>query len=239
MKKSVFILSIVLSSFASAAAEVKEFDSANISEVVVQNISGKVDVVSTDSVKTVVTATKNKFSENCTITIENNNKQLVVKIEKTGFFNSGDCDVDLELKIPKHANLDISNVSGSSNVKGDLGNLSLKLISGNLDAEGEFKKINGESVSGDVNMRGLTGGGKLQSVSGAINLTFAGSKINGDIDINTVSGSAILLLPKGSAIKTSLKSISGELSNEIGDSPEADFKISMRSVSGNLKVKPY
>jgi hypothetical protein len=47
------------------------------------------------------------------------------------------------------------------------------------------------------------------------------------------------MFPKGTKVKTSYKAGSGEMSNELGDNPEAAFKVSMKAGSGDLKIKSY
>lgn len=59
----------------------------------------------------------------------------------------------------------------------------------------------------------------------------------GELDIKTGSASAEIVLPKTAKVRTSFTAGSGELTNEIGDSPDSKFKISMMAGSGNLHIK--
>ncbi|MBK9323748.1 MAG: DUF4097 family beta strand repeat protein [Bdellovibrionaceae bacterium] len=237
--KLVLIATLLATSVALANPEVKEFDSAGLVEVKVENMSGLVSVSTGEGNKAIVSATKNKFSDKCKMTIEKVDRKLLVKVEKSGIFSTGDCDVNFEIKTPKSVNVDVSSRSGDLKVTGTQGKLDFKIGSGNVLADGEFKNLDGKSGSGDVTVKGLSGGGELKTGSGAITLTFATSKLNGSIDIKSGSGNATLLFPKGSLVMTNYKAGSGEMTNELGDNPKAEFKISMKAGSGDLKIKTY
>lgn len=238
MKQFAYIFTCLLSSSAFAAEEVKVFDSKGLSSVEVENTSGKVTVMSTEGDKASVGALKNKFSDKCKMTMDKSGHKLVVKVEKnTGEFSAEDCDVDLQVKVPKKANLKLIVGSGKLTINDVEGELEFKNGSGSLVAIGKFSKIDGKTGSGRVIVKGLTGGGEIKSGSGEVDLTFAVSPTKGDIDLKTGSGSATLVFPQGTKIKTKYKAGMGSYINELGETPNAAFEVSMKTGSGNLTIK--
>ena len=234
--KVITIAMIVLGLFSLANAETKEFDLAGISKVEVNSRSGDVSITAVDAGKATVTATKKQFGENCKLTIEKKGRTLFVEVEKTGVFKD-DCEVDFEITAPKTVVLDLDSGSGEIKVKGTSGDLSFNVGSGAVDIDAEIKKLEGKSGSGGVSIKGLTTGGSLRSGSGAINLVYRVAPVLGELDIKTGSASAEIVLPKATKVRTSFTAGSGELTNEIGDSPDSKFKISMMAGSGNLHIK--
>ena len=82
MKFLILVLTAVLGFTAHAATETKEFDSAQLDEVELTNLSGKISVIAVDAPKATITATKIKFAEACNMIIDKIGDKLVVKVEK-------------------------------------------------------------------------------------------------------------------------------------------------------------
>lgn len=240
MNKVVLILIFLIGCSALATSEPKEFEVKDLTGVSVENTSGKVFITETDGSKAYVVATKNKFGDKCKMTVERSGNKLVIKLEKTSsFFSTEECNVDFQVKVPKNVDLNITLGSGNLTVKGIHGDLAFKIGSGDILADGTFRKISGFSGSGKIALRGLIGGGELKTGSGDMDLTYAVASLNGELELKTGSGRTTILFPKGAKIKTNFKAGSGKLSNELGDTPEASFKVSMKTGSGDLNIKSY
>ena len=65
MKNLMIALISILTTTVFAAPETKEFDSAGLTQVVIENTSGKVSVSASTGAKATVVATKNEFTDNC------------------------------------------------------------------------------------------------------------------------------------------------------------------------------
>jgi DUF4097 and DUF4098 domain-containing protein YvlB len=239
MKKLILVISCLVVQTALAASETKEFDTKDMTELSIENQSGKIKISSLENSKASVTATKNKFSEKCTMTLEKKGMKLVVKVEKTNSLSVEECDVDFDIKVPKGVDTEITQGMGSINISGLHGTLEFKLGLGDIMADGSFKKVDGKSGSGKVELKGLSGPGELKTGKGDILLSFNKILSKGEFEIKSGMGDATVLFPKGSKIKSSFKAGSGDLSNELGDSADADFKISMKTGMGSLKIKAY
>lgn len=231
---TIVIIALGLSSLANA--ETKEFDLVDISKVKFNNGSGDVSITAVDSGKATVTATKRQFGEHCKLTIDKRGNTLFVEVEKTGVFKDH-CKVDFNITAPKTATLSLNSGNGDIKVKGTSGDLSFSVGSGSVDVDAEVKKLEGKSGSGDLSIKGLTSGGTLKTGSGKINLVYNVAPTLGELDIKTGSGDAEIVLPKTAKVRTSFTAGSGELTNELGDTPDSKFKISMKTGSGDLHIK--
>ncbi len=220
--------------------ETKEFEAKGLNSVLVENNAGKVAVTATDSQNATVVTTNNKVSDKCKITMDRSGTKLIIKVKSTNsLFSNNQCDVDFQVNVPTAVDLDLIVGSGNITVNGIQGDLTFKVGSGDISADGSFKKIDGVTGSGKIVLKGLAGGGKLKSGSGEIDLTYGVNSLVGELDLKIGSGNASILFPKGTKLKTSFKAGVGELSNGLGESTGAAFKVSMEAGSGNLKIKSY
>lgn len=228
---------LILLGLASLAnAESREFDLSEISEVEVSNGSGDISITAVNSGKATVMATKKQFGKHCELTIDKRGRTLFVGVEKAGVLRD-ECEVDIHITTPRTAMLDLDSGSGDIKVKGTSGDLNFRIGSGDVDVDAEVKKLEGKTGSGDVSIKGLTAGGTLKTGSGEINLVYDVAPAPGELDIKTGSGDAEIVFPKNATILTSFLAGSGELINELGDTPNSKFKISMKTGSGDLHIK--
>lgn len=234
-----FIFIHFCSSYAFASDQL-EFDPKDLIGVSVSALSGKVTLESYEGTKALVSVTKNKFSEHCKLSVDKVDKKIVIKVEKSPrFFSLGDCDADFDIKVPKKTDMDLKLGSGSLNVKGLQGELVFNLGSGEVNADGSFPKLDGKSGSGPIQVTGLTGGGNIKLGSGSISMHFAGKPANGAIEIQIGSGDSNVSFPRGSKVKTTFMAGVGKLHNELGDSADATYLVSVKTGSGNLNVKAH
>ena len=241
MKKLILLISCsILAQTASASSETKDFDSKDMTELSIENQSGKTKISATEGSKATVIATKNKFTEKCKMTLEKKGAKLVVKVEKSSsILSTEECDVDFDIKVPQNIDTQITQGMGPINIKGLHGSLEFKLGLGDIAADGSFKKVEGKSGSGKVDLKGVTGGGELKTGKGEILVIFGKAPTAGELEISSGMGDATVLFPKGAKVKSKFKAGSGNLSNEIGDSPDAPFTLSMKTGLGDLKIKSY
>ncbi len=234
-----FLVLFAVFSFSSFAAETTEFDSKDINDVEIEITSGNVTLTAVEGAKATVVATKNKFNEKCRMKIEKQGDTLVIDVERVNTLSLDDCDVNFDVKVPKVVDVEVTIGTGFLSITGIKGDLDYTIGRGNVLADGTFEKIEGKTGSGDVAIKGLTGGGDVKMGSGKVDLTFATADLKGNIDLKTGAGDATLLFPKGTKVKTDFRAGTGDLTNELGDNPKADFRVSMKSGTGDLNVKTY
>ncbi|MFN8369563.1 MAG: hypothetical protein U0T83_02935 [Bacteriovoracaceae bacterium] len=240
MTKYTLILINLISWSLLAAPESQEFDSKGLNEIWLENVTGKINVSgSVENLKTIVTATKNKFSDNCKMSIERSGNNLIIKVERSNkSVPAEECDVDFDLKVPRLVNLDITSISGnltSDNTKGDI---VFNMGNGNIVTTAKIKKLEGILANGNIIAKSLIGSSDVQVDNGDVNLTYGYGEepLTGELEIKTNKGNATVKFPQGTKIQAKLTS-KGDLINEMGNTENAPFKVSMKSTSGNLKIK--
>lgn len=242
MKKLFFIFmlpgSLALAAVISGSPEkdVREYDGLGIEKLHIENTSGRITISVADRPRVFITATKVTFPEKCAfITEKSDFSEVIVRVERPVGL---DCKVDLDIQIPKEMNLNVWSGSGHIDITGIEGDLAFNVGSGSVTANGKFSKIEGKSGSGNVTINGVNGGGNLSVGSGSVDLRML-ENVQGALDVKTGSGDANLAFAKGSRIKAELATGSGNLSNEIDTSDRADYGISVKTGTGDLKVKAY
>lgn len=243
-------------SLALAATESQVFDGKGLERLELRNTSGNSTIeVSTDG-KAHVTATKVKFAKKCSLTMKREGKALVAKVKSSGVIGSGSCEVNFVFKIPEALALDLRTGSGDVDVHGTKGPIAFKTGSGDTElhnvhsakvvgrvgsgaikAKGSIGKVDLESGSGDIELSGLRGDTKIDTGSGDMKLTYTTAPQKGRVQLKSGSGNATVYLPATAKILTEFKSGNGKIYNEIGDSQDAPFIVSVKSGSGDLNVK--
>jgi DUF4097 and DUF4098 domain-containing protein YvlB len=221
-------------------AQTQEFDAKGIKEVEVANTSGKINITATKTEKISVVTTKLDFSDQkCKLQIAIQGQKLVVKVENQSMFNLADCEVNLDIQAPKITNLNLSMGAGNIKVSDIEGNLKVSLGAGDISADGKFSRLDGKSGAGSIYVKGLTGGGTVKTGSGKVSLIFAKAPLQGEMNVMTGSGDAVLEFAKGAKIRTSFAAGVGEMINEIGDTVDAPFRVVMKSGAGGLRIKSH
>jgi len=232
MKKSILILSCLLGPAAFAAPENREFDAKGLNEISVENISGKVTASSTGDAKVTVGVSKNKFSSECKMTLNQDGGKLVIKVEKSKSFSNEECDVDFDLKVPKSVErVQLHVISGAIH----LGSLPVKSL--------KVEVISGD-VQADVSKADEV---RMKSVSGNLDADL-GKKPQASIEV--VSGNITLKARKALNAKVTAKTVSGDIKIEgkqvEGDEPvgrhfartfgKGEGSIDVKTVSGDLTL---
>lgn len=232
---------IIVSIFTNhAQAQFTELNAKYLQVLRLKAASGKISIQSTKSGKASVNVTKVNFSdEKCKLVIETEKDTFSVIAERKSLFSVNECEVNLDIKIPKNMNLYLTVGAGSVTVTDIAGILDFKLGAGDLKADGTFSHLEGISGAGSIVIKGLTGGGNVMAGSGSISLSFAKTSLSGEIDLKSGSGDANLEFPKGAKIRTSFVAGAGEMINEIGDTADAPFMVKMKSGAGDLRIKSY
>jgi DUF4097 and DUF4098 domain-containing protein YvlB len=218
------------------APEFREYQALGVEKILIENTSGTVTVTPMTVDKIEISVTKRKFPEKCTyLTEKTEYAEVSVRVEKA---IGEECEVDIDMKVPKDVDLNIWSGSGKVDIKGIEGNLTFNVGSGSITADGKFKKVVGKAGSGRVDLSGLTSGGNISVGSGPVFLRFLEYPM-GRMDVKTGTGDAHISFPEGSKINAQLDTGAGSVSNELGNSESAEFGITVKIGSGDLNVKAY
>src|SRR5579862_2806326 len=166
--------------------------------VEVSNFSGRVDVTVWDQPRVSVHANTSDGTNNVDVRGDHGRTTITVRMHG-GMSWGGVGNADLDIKIPKTSELDVTSVSADVNSKGVLGVQRLKTVSGSIRADISSSDVEAKTVSGNVFLRG---DGKpasihMTSISGGIRLEHGA----GDLEATTVSGDLEVQLEPGRSVR--------------------------------------
>lgn len=131
--------------------------------------------------------------------------------------------------------------SGEISVKGQPGNIFLRTGSGDielaLDGQDSERVIELKTGSGDIELTGVSGRLLVNTGSGDVTATYKAKAETGEVDIKTGSGDAVVYLNQEIKASAQLKTGSGKVINELGQSDQAQFRVSMKTGSGDIQIK--
>lgn len=165
---------------------------------------------------------KIQFDSKCRLQQETGAGLLKLSVtHESGLFEKANCVSRIIVTVPS-ALSEIEVSTGSGNVK----------FAG-VDSAVDFKTGTGSVEIKGENLKSVTG----KTATGAISLSYANCPKRADIDLMTATGDAEIFLGPGCKIRTGLKSATGDLFNEIGDTEDYQVLLAMKSASGNLKIR--
>ncbi len=164
------------------------------------------------------------LAERMAVNMHGTDSRLDIKVEAPDFFRDG--TVDLELRVPRSANVraathfgtvELSELDGTAEAATTSGNLLLRDLNGNA---------RGETASGDLTLERIGGSAAVASQSGDLSAT----DVRRGLLANTASGDVRVTTIEGGRVEC--KSVSGDVKVEnIG--VEAPLDITVESVSGD------
>lgn len=206
-----------------ALTETKEFEAAQMKKIEIKNPKGEVEISGVKAAKkTVVTIEKIKFDSKCKFQTELSAGVLkLAVVHDSGLFDKSDCEARLKIEAPASlSEIEASTGTGTLKISGMDGTVDFKTATGNVEIKGE-------------NLKGVSG----KTATGHIIISYQNCPKRADIDFMSASGDADVRLGSSCKIRASHKSAAGELFNELGDSEDYQVLVTMKSASGNLKIK--
>jgi DUF4097 and DUF4098 domain-containing protein YvlB len=195
--------------------------------VEVSNFSGRIDVSGWDQPQVSVHASMSSDVNNVDVRSDHGRTTVTVRMHGMSF---GGGEADLNIKIPKGSELDVTSVSADINSKGIVGAQRLKTVSGSIRADISQSDVEAKTVSGSV---ALHGDGKpaslhVTSISGGIRVEHGA----GDLEATTVSGDLDVQLDPGRSVR--VRTTSGRMNIQGKLSKDAD--VDAQTVSGDVKL---
>jgi len=230
------IVSLVIAMSGTVQAKpaiVKTFEAKNLKQLVVRNRTGgdiKIQAYDTPNIVGIVdNETKNQA---CTADFKQSENQLTV--ETTA--GNARCKLNLKFKVPQQIALQLLTGAGDIEVKGTHGSLDLKVGSGDIIINATVTRLDSMTGSGDIQAQGLAGDAIIRTGSGSVELTYTTVPSVGSLNVRTGSGKVEIKLPKDSKILTNYLTGSGEMHSDISNSQDAQFKLDVRTGSGDLSI---
>ena len=214
----------------------------------IENINGDVHVNVWDQNSVKVDAVKRAYSQKrlseVTIDVQSAPDMLQIKTKYPEDRNYGGGDredrdsfasVEYTLTLPRSAQLDGAD-----------------LVNGSLDVEGVQGDVRANLVNGKVTASGLGGEVKLNTVNGGINANVAALQSAKSVQLNSVNGPIVLVVPAGASADIKATTVHGEITNDLGLKVEdgqfvghsmngqvgsGGARIRLNNVNGSIDVK--
>ncbi|WP_232468972.1 DUF4097 family beta strand repeat-containing protein [Bdellovibrio bacteriovorus] len=232
------LLALFISPLALAAeTEVKEFDAKTIHSFDIENLNGNIKIEGGHEEKIVITAEKTDFTKSCRLEIKQKGADLDVKVSRKGVFKKSDCTTHFTVLLPKVIELELKSGSGNIAITGTKGDIDFKIGNGQVTIDADVHELDGSAGNADINVKSLTGKTELKMGSGTVKAAYAALPATGEFEIKSGSGNVELTLPADAKIQTSFISVGGKMTNEVGDTPNAGFKVKLKSGAANLHIK--
>lgn len=232
------LIGSLLGSQPSLAGEDLTFAANGIHTIDIDNQDGNIRIEGAQTSAFQLTLNKLIY-KNCELIAERKEGRLVVSSQsKSKIFGRETCKLDIIIKAPKQIDLDIKLGSGDVNVTTIQGKFNFKVGGGDIVlTDTEISHLELRSGAGDVSVTGYIGSGDLKVGAGNIDLSYNKNPVEGLLDLKVGSGTTTITVPNSAKISSKFKSGTGSLTNELKDSPDAKYKISGTSGTGDMVIK--
>jgi DUF4097 and DUF4098 domain-containing protein YvlB len=212
--------------------ETRDFDLKG--RVEISNVRGSVTVTTWDQARVAISGTLGSGSKGLSVT--GDSSQLDIKVqgpENSGWFNWGSNsrmeDSNLDIKLPRNADIEINVVSAEVAVSGNAGQvLEVNSVSGRVRVDSQAKDLELSSVSGSIEITGSGERGEVETVSGDVN-TRARLAV---LKFETVSGNINIETDDYRELSTS--SVSGDI--RVRGKPRKDARVDAETMSGDVRL---
>jgi DUF4097 and DUF4098 domain-containing protein YvlB len=184
--------------------------------VTITNTSGSISVTAWDRNEVAIYGARSVLRD---LELDGNSKHVQVKM---------DAGHELEVRVPRRAQLRAHSMSGTVTVQGVEGSVDIESASGSLEVEGQPRSIHALGFSGGVTIRG--GGTEVtraESISGTVIIT----KANGIVEAKSSSGGIDV---RGNVRDAQLFSVSGSVVFDGTVAPGG--RLSAESSSGGVEL---
>jgi len=195
--------------------------------VSVANINGDVHINVWDQNSVKVDAVKRAYSSQrlseVTVDVQSTADSVQIKTKYPEERNysgrnreDGWASVEYTLTIPRRARLD-----------------GAELVNGSLDVTGVLGDVHASLVNGTVKASGLGGEVRLSTVNGGIEANVATLEAAKGVQLNSVNGSVVLIVPAGASADVKASTVHGGITNDFG-LPVEDGQFVGHSMNGQI-----
>lgn len=165
-----------------------------------------------------------------------------------------DVDVELEIRVPRGASLDIEVVTAPIRVQGVDGRVELETVTGMIEYRGDADDLALTTVTGDIRAHGgALDEGRFETVQGSI--TWTGSFASGaEVSFETVGGGVELVLPADVSAAFDVETTTGDIDSDFGVQAErvsrwassqeihfsigdGDARVSIETLQGGVRLR--
>jgi putative adhesin len=228
----------------------RHFTVAGMPRLTVRNVAGETEITVGEAGDVFVRARKRvsgwsedrakRLFENVEVRMEQSGDDILVEPrlfeQERGWldlFRGGRVAVDLDIRVPREAQIDVTTVSGEVSVTGTRGPLEVRSVSGEINVDDVQGPLRMKSVSGDIDATAYAGQLEANSVSGDVRFERSRVRtpdivtVSGDVDVDAVA------TPRD-APEGRIKTVSGDVDIAFVD---PDVEVDFRTTSGDAQVE--
>lgn len=218
---------------AAALAQDRTFEQSVPAEpngvVTVSNVAGRVAVTGWERPEVAVSARLDRDIERVEVTSQRGRTLVRVILPERGSRRGG--EADLEVRVPRGSELEVTTVSADIHSRGVLGVQRLRSVSGDIDADMAAADVELKTVSGDAVLRGRDEPATVRATT--VSGDFTLDRGAGTLEVTTVSGDVLANL--GAVRSVRLRTTSGDVS--FRGRLAQDATLDAETVSGELQLR--
>ena len=236
--KNILFITLFLNQVSIYANQTQQFDGKNVKQAFIKNGFGDIGISTTRNNQISVTFQKIKFEKNCVLNIGNGPRGFGIEVRDSGWAGNSKCQVNFNIKLPKHIAIDIKLGLGNLKFSRIQSNVSYELGSGDINAKNiSVDKFMGKTGKGNTIINGKVSDAALSTGLGNINANISAVPKKGRLSVDVGKGDISVFLPASSRIKSQLVTGIGSIKNDFNSDVNSQFKISLKSGFGNLRLK--
>jgi len=185
-------------------------------KVEIDNLAGSVRVTGWDRNEVEITGTLGKGTER--LDVQQRGDRVIIEVILPSGRNIRVEGTELEIRVPRGSELEVSTISASIEVSDVDGSLELGSVSGGVRVEGAPEDVEIGNVSGRITVNARLDRGEFSTVSGIIEAVLDLTS-SSRVEFNSVSGSIELTVPRGLGADFDVSTFSGHIDCDFGPAP--------------------
>ena len=195
----------------------KKVDASHNGRVEIDNLVGSVTITGWDRDEVEITGTLGKGTER--LDVQQKGDRVIIEVVLPSGRNNRIEGTDLEIRVPRGSEIEVSTVSASIDVSDVDGALELDTVSGAVRVEGEPEEVEIGTVSGRITVDARLARGSFDTVSGNIEARLDLTS-RSRVEFDSVTGHIELTVPRGLDADFDISTFSGRIDCDFGPEPQ-------------------
>ncbi len=194
----------------------KKVDASRNGRVEIDNLAGSVSITGWDRDEVEITGILGKGTER--LDVQQKGDRVIIEVVLPSGRNNRIEGTELNIRVPRGSELEVSTVSASIDVSDVDGPLELDTVSGAVRVEGEPGEVEIGTVSGRITVEARLERGSFDTVSGNIEARLDLTS-RSRVDFDSVTGHIELTVPRGLDADFEISTFSGRIDCDFGPKP--------------------
>ncbi len=185
-------------------------------KVEIDNLAGSVSITGWDRDEVEITGTLGKGTER--LDVQEKGDRVIIEVVLPSGRNNRIESTELNIRVPRGSEVEVSTVSASIDVSDVDGALELDTVSGAVRVKGEPEEVEIGTVSGRITVEARLERGSFDTVSGNIEARLDLTS-RSRVDFDSVTGHIELTVPRGLDADFDISTFSGRIDCDFGPKP--------------------